>query len=96
VTFAENPPAAEAVEPRPTGILALLDLFPLAWLGLVAYGWVLLLVHRGSPERPQLPGMVAAERAVVPLLCVLTLAAIIKRFARPSVPASEGKGSATP
>jgi len=62
------------------GVGSVLDLIPLAWLALVAYGWVMLLLLPGSPDRPLLPGVQAAEGAVAPLLSVIALAAIIKRF----------------
>lgn len=71
------------------GLGPVLDLIPLAWLALVAYGWAMLLLLPGSPDRPLLPGVQAAEGAVAPLLSVIALAAIIKRFALRSAPGKE-------
>lgn len=69
--------SAAAVESRPALGVRLLDLAPVAWLALVASAGAILAANAESPERA---GLEAADRAALPLLCLLGIAAIIRYF----------------
>jgi hypothetical protein len=78
----EPPEANAAPDAQPqTPWLRWLDLVPLGWLGLVIYAYRLLASYPIVADRSQVPGVPAAEAAVLPLLAALGLAGIIRYFA---------------
>lgn len=61
--------------------LRALDLAPVAWLALAGYAYGVLAANVETPDaRVGLPGAELADRAALPLLCLLGIAAIIRYF----------------
>ena len=58
--------------------LVALELIPLAWLALTAYAYAVLALTPTGEDRMAVPGIALVEQAVVPWLCLIGVAAIIR------------------
>ncbi len=71
-------PSAGTEETSSPRWLGVLELIPLAWIGIVGYAYGVLAFTPTGEDRMAVPGIALAEQAVVPLLCLIGVAAIIR------------------
>ena len=75
--------SAAPAEPPATDsplIRLVLDLVPIAWLVLVLFAFWSLVTFSPQRVRDEVPAVLSADRAVLPLLALLMLVAIIRYF----------------
>lgn len=78
-------------------IRAMLELVPLCWLALVLFAFACLALYVPVRSTDQVPAVLAADRAVLPLLALLMVVAIIRYFSlRKSSSVDQAASSAVP
>ena len=86
------------VNREPRGLM-FLELIPLAWLAAVAFSYGALALTPIGEDRAAVPGIGVIEEAVVPLLCLMGAAGILRvaclRLGRAPLTAARGEGQDT-
>jgi hypothetical protein len=72
-----------APDPGPPNPIAWLDVIPVMWLIVVAACYAILADYPMSARGGEVPGIPAAEQAVVPMLAAIGVAALIRRRQTP-------------